>query len=381
MKLTHLIIYMQSVLIVLTACTNRQSHSDGSISAETMVVQEDLVLPLDSMTSQQTPYMQLVNDSLLAFFNMPTYEICIYNIRSKNLHQKIKIYQEGPNAVNGCESFYYQNPDSIWMYAPWGGRIFLLDEQGNLKDKRIIGDKSFNSSYSVYPYPMTDAPYIVRNGNHFLQGMAGHTEDSKIKPAVSLIYNYSKDSVCLGNEYPEVYGDMTTLYDNWDVFAYLQTSYTLSPNGEIVTSFHVSDSIYVHNPETGMRKSYYCGYSGHKNIYKGIAGGTDATIQKFIESTQYGAVIYDRFRDRYYRIIRLPLKEYDQDKLRIEMLKKPLALIIMDGNFNIIGEYAMPEDKYYTSHIFVSPDGVNINVLSDDDDFLKFKVFKPVALQ
>lgn len=211
--------------------------------------------------------------------------------------------------------------------------------------------------------------------------MLDSLEDSKIKPAVSLIYNYSKDSVCLGNEYPEVYGDMTTLYDNWDVFAYLQTSYTLSPNGEIVTSFHASDSIYVLNPETGMRKSYYCGYSGHKNIYKGIAGGTDAKIQKFIESTQYGAVLYDKFRDRYYRIIRLPLKEYDPDELRIEMLRKPLALIIMDGNFNIIGEYALPEDKYYTSHIFVSPDGVNINVLSDDDDFLKFKVFKPVTLQ
>lgn len=379
MQFTRFAIVMLSALFVLTACSNRKESSVADPWTKSLSMQDDLILPLDSSTSQQTPYMQLVNDSSLAIFNAPMSEICIYNIHSRQLSRKIKIYREGPNAVNGCEAFFYQNNDSIWFYAPWGKRIFLLDDHGVVKDKRNISKLISNSP--VYPYPMTDAPYIVRNNSHFLQGMAGNSNESKTNPAASIIYDYQANTISYANKYPEIYGNPNRLFDNWDKFAYLQTSYTLSPENEIITSFHASDSIYVFNLLTETYRSYYAGYSHPLSISAGIANSQDAKIQDFIEGSQYAAILYDRFNNLYYRLVRLPLEDYNHNNLRMEILRKPLAIIILNKDFNIIGEYELPNERYYTSHIFVNSEGININVLSDDDDFLRFKVFKPIELQ
>ena len=72
----------------------------------------------------------------------------------------------------------------------------------------------------------------------------------------------------------------------------------------------------------------------------------------------------------YYRLFCLPLKE-GNDKWQ------PVGLIVLDGDFNYVGEGLFPDDvNLRYSNSFVSKKGLNIQVMTDNDDLMTFYQFK-----
>jgi hypothetical protein len=57
---------------------------------------------------------------------------------------------------------------------------------------------------------------------------------------------------------------------------------------------------------------------------------------------------------------------------------KNLSIVIMDSEFNKVGEYDLMEKTGMGKHAFVSEEGLHIQILSDDDDYMKFITLKPV---
>lgn len=369
--------FLSAGILSLPACMPKNRTIEGELTMKEVAALE---LPLDSITTQETSYMQLVDDSTLAFFNKPTYDICLYNLNSRFMESRINLKREGPNAVNGIDAFYVAGKDSLWLYASWGRIIYLLDGTGILREKKEItedSEKSIGSHphYSVSPFPTTTAPYIVTNGKHILQGMDGITLNGTL-PGATLIYNWEANKATTGNPYPSIYGEADKIQDNWDTFGYRETYYTLNPRHEIVTSFPASDSLYVYSPDNGTTRGYYAGYSGKVNISPGVPSDPDKKVRKFISQHQYSGILYDKFNHLYYRIIRLPGNE-NTDNVRKELSKKPVGIIILDDNFNKVGEYMLPDDRYYTMNAFVSTNGLHVNTFSENDDIMTFRVFKP----
>lgn len=88
-------------------------------------------------------------------------------------------------------------------------------------------------------------------------------------------------------------------------------------------------------------------------------------------------MLYDKYNKVYYRMLRLPVEDYDVDTDFNEAIKyKPIAVIVLDEKFHIIGESVLPEGSYLPGHCFVTPVGLFVNSESDDDDYMKFRVFK-----
>ncbi len=56
------------------------------------------VIPIDSVTIQQPRYLQLINDSTLCFYNLPSHHLCLANLNTKEI-TKIALHRDGPNAV------------------------------------------------------------------------------------------------------------------------------------------------------------------------------------------------------------------------------------------------------------------------------------------
>ena len=152
--------------ICVAALVGCQGHR-GTDREMSLSLQEQApcLIPLDSLTSQETDYLQLVSDSVLAFFNRPTYHICFYNFNSGRT-DKIKIYQEGPNALNGIDAFCYVSPDSIWLYESWGNMITRIDSIGEIKEKHELStyknSAGDNLRYAVTPLASASAPYVVK---------------------------------------------------------------------------------------------------------------------------------------------------------------------------------------------------------------------------
>ena len=87
-------------------------------------------------------------------------------------------------------------------------------------------------------------------------------------------------------------------------------------------------------------------------------------------------IIYDKYRNVYYRVASIGLTddEYRNDK-RIKI--KQTSVIILDENFNKIGETLFPRFEYTAQIAFVSPDGLCVGKYEksmENEDFMYFGV-------
>lgn len=79
----------------------------------------------------------------------------------------------------------------------------------------------------------------------------------------------------------------------------------------------------------------------------------------------YLGIHYDRFRDLYYRIAKLPAgdnKDYILERSAVySRFPRQFSVIVLDKNLNVIGEHLLPADTYVTRNITVIKEGLIIS--------------------
>lgn len=90
----------------------------------------------------------------------------------------------------------------------------------------------------------------------------------------------------------------------------------------------------------------------------------------------YGAILFDPWRKVYYRFMQQGIKT-TIDKTPIN--NKPVIVIIMDENWNSLGETNMGLAKqWHWTNSFVTSEGLNIEYIDftdTDEMYLNFKIF------
>lgn len=367
------------IALSVSACGNRDVNGRLGDNKYTMLQRENKYFALDSLTTQETNYIQMIDDDRVALYNPPGNTICVFNHHTGSELEKIQLYKEGPHAVRGIQGFYYHNTDSIWLYQSWENMLVLVNHKGEIINRNVLREKynqvSLQQSCSVSPFPFSDMP-IMKWGDWFiLQGMNGPEVKDGFSPACTLLYNICTDEVRLINEYPTLYGKTSEMNDNWGTFSYRAVPYTINDEQGMILSFPADDSIRVNNLIDGTTTCYFAGYS-KKHPARPISGNQKSDLQRhYLEQIQYAGIFYDKYRNLYYRLALLPILDYDvNDETTHE---KPLSVIILDSSFSKVGEFDLGKGRYYYRHSFVAEEGLCINVYSEDDDYLKFITLIP----
>lgn len=96
----------------------------------------------------------------------------------------------------------------------------------------------------------------------------------------------------------------------------------------------------------------------------------------YVENPTYEGISYDRYRQLYYRVVRMPWSDYKTGEYGN---KKPIGIIVLDHNFNIVGEAVLPNLpeglSYYPYNFFATSEGLNIQVLNGNDDAMLYYCF------
>lgn len=90
--------------------------------------------------------------------------------------------------------------------------------------------------------------------------------------------------------------------------------------------------------------------------------GFKQMLKLMCESPNYGNLIYDKYRRVYYRVA-YPKTEIEPDENCMDVWqygRKLFSLIILDADFNIVGETLLPEYTYNSTLMFVREDGLYI---------------------
>ena len=164
------------------------------------------------------------------------------------------------------------------------------------------------------------------------------------------------------------------------MFYYKLPSYDLTPAGEMVISFQADDSLRVYNLQTKKSRSYFAGHSIPYKIRPARSSSMVDAVHSMLDQMQYAGVFYDRWNELYYRVMTLPVTE-DYDVNSRDFPARNLAVVILDKDFQKVGEYNIQEKSKWYGFIFVSPEGLHIQVFSDNDDYMHFMTLKPEKLR
>jgi hypothetical protein len=341
---------------------------------------------LDDNTSQIVSYFQVftIDDTLrFTMYNNTVFKkiILIFDISTGNVVDSVTLHKEGPYAVgNNIQGYYIHNMDSIYLYDHWQYTLLLVNRSGEIINRIKLMEK-FMSDHSPivpsYPYPCMDMPIRKINNTFILQGMSGQISNTQKNPipTVTALCNLSDATVKFVNSYPEIYGDTENLMNHWGAFSYRTVAYDLNDKGEMVLSYPADDHISVYDINSDTTRRYFAGYSKKDIIRQMDASRLDELLQ-YLENTQYGNIHFDPYRNLYYRFVNQPFYDYDINDPETQI--KKLSIVILDSEFNKVGEYDLKEKTSMSRHAFVSEEGLHIQILSDNDDYMKFITLKPV---
>ena len=382
----HIVILLSCLMLI--SCSNSNEFT-GRMGKETYTMQE---MPykqflLDENTTQNTNYIQLliVDDSLrFTMFNPAKNNILIFDLLKGNVLDSIQLYKEGPDGVsNNIRGYYIINMDSVYLYDYWAKMLILVNHTGKIINKNNLSEMFImsgdDSVIPSSPFPTTDLPIRIVNNHVILQGMNGPMKSQGNQmPMSSALFDFSKNTMLFANPYPKIYGDPKEITESWGTFSYRVVPYDLNDNNQMVLSFPADDSISVYDVVTHKTKRYFAGYS-KEDIIKPLRKKTMVgDMEHYLENTQYAGIFFDKYRELYFRLVLNPLYDYDPNDPKTQI--KKIGIIILDKDFNKVGEYDLKDKTDRYRNCFVSPDGFHIHILSDDDDYLKFITLKPIKI-
>lgn len=345
---------------------------------------------LDESSDGMFDYVQYIdNDTLpmFSFLNIHLNAIYLYDMRTCELLDTIVFQKEGNDGVGALQGYHYINADSIITYQAGSGRIALADSEGHVKQRYVLMDMGQQQAPDqVLPNPdvTTDNPILY--ANHLVSMGGGYYSESSIEITgrvyTTLHYNLATGEISYANRYPEIYRKW-----DWGMHGYYRSLNTaLDKDNNILISFAADHNLWRYNPETGISDSLYAGSREVKSIkpfstapkeymYQGAPA---AAVQDWYETQpSYDAILYDPWRQLYYRFVRFPRA----DALKNFFNNKPVGIIVLDKDLKYLGEERFPENNvgYDTFDAFVTPEGLFMKPLvSEDEDKVTFYQYQVI---
>jgi hypothetical protein len=366
------------VSLIFITCNSQLQKTD--INKYTFDVKESLSLPLDTLTGFNSSSIQnvLIGDEEFLFqlyITGSNPSISVFDLREKKLDRKIYLSQEGPNGVPNPFGLFVLNYDSIFVHArPL--HLYLINRFGSVINRINISD----GTLEIEPTVMlnTIKPAIYRDNKIYLCAELIYAkpiiDHSKIPVVIKLDINTKEISYPFyrTDKYQEGQWGMTSTHARF--------YQTYNPDKDLMVHSHGNDGyVYVYDELNNMSK-YYAGSSSMKEIKPYSKSKVLEPSESFrYEATTgaYNSIMYDRYRKMYYRFTFLPVEDIATQP---SVFYGRIAIIILDDNFQKVGEYVLPKGYEHTMS-FVGKAGLHIasrSKYSQDEDHLTFDIFVPV---
>ena len=385
MKITSFICLVSC--ICLFACQDSPKESIATYDIG-LAESKKIVLPVDENTYYMSKSMfqfEEDNKEYLYFgnFQKNQYEILIYDLENHNLYKRIPLLKEGPNGVpsiSGCKPF--EDSNTYFLFQHHLRRLSIINDQGELLRYYPVKlpEGQFTHcddgwSYFFNPSFCVDSVVYFRHGLNKAQMKTHEWKDVSMFTYLNM---KNGEVGPLPLHYPSIFDHDVENPAGGFKFSY---DYNYEQN-KLVCSFTGYDSLMVSDDLQNVR--WYNGKSRYMESIRPIlyeASGGIQSLAKLKERGKYHNLMYDRYRDVYYRIAELPYEFKQNESPFDDPRGREFSIIIFDKDFNIIGETKFPGNKYFYKMSFVGRDGLYIseNNLANpefDEDKLVFACFK-----
>lgn len=333
---------------------------------------------IDLRTNYFTQYVDTkYTDSAtyLVYENRLKPAIQFYDLEADTLSFEIPLEMEGPDGVGRIRGVYIKSIDSIYVLNSMAYKVFHVNSKGKvLRTYSWINNKEQSKTVSMAGI-YTASPAIYKDGklNMFAVPETGPVKkETFTEGKVNLQLDIESGLVNYNYNYPKLYTEGN--YGNF----YINISRTLSPQNSIVYSFGADP--FLHETNYGGRDiSYYAG----SNFFEAPKPYKDVNKrdENSIESTKFTGIMYDKFREVYYRIATGGIPLINNQNEKNSFYDKPISIITLSKDFKVLGETLLPEKKHDYRCWFVAENGLyisNSNPKNPDlqEDKLSFTIYR-----
>lgn len=121
-------------------------------------------------------------------------------------------------------------------------------------------------------------------------------------------------------------------------------------------------------------------FVNNMNVYEGNLQDVRYNQKYETEEPRYWQVMYDPYREQYYRIV-LHRQKYANDIRVNQFHEKPWSIMVFDKNFRKLGEDNFPAKKFFPEDLFVGKEGLYVSNAAVEkggkiNKYLSFTLFK-----
>lgn len=357
--------------MLISACASDKTHNPYMLKLSN----KSMVFNIDTYSKNDLFVYSIYEDkngqSHFTFQNPNGNTVLFYDLNTQALKCKLNLPIEGNNGVGFANGYYIHNLDSIYIPNRDIEEISLINQEGILitkysYEKENLSLFDISSAYLKQPTIIGRTMYLYSGPNRYIE-----------HDPVSIKFDMDTHEVTpLPFDYPEYPGSDIKLKKYG-----LETAFSRCFDGEhFVYSFYYDENIYIATPEHDtirkipVRSKYFNKVT--------LPNELTASPEDFCENSWYGNLLYDPYREVYYRIA-FPKTDLDKGVNPIELARfgrKNFSIIILNKDFEIIGETKFPDYTFNSNIMFIQKDGLYISdshYLNPqfNDDILSFKCF------
>ena len=377
------------VLLIATSwsCNNQSKNSPSNSYKYELETDlgKDLKFPINDDTNfsfpSLFPYTDETGKEYLTFMSHMNNEILFYDLQTGEYLFNTKLEKEGPDGVGITFGYHIEDLNNIYITSHLLG-LSKVDKSGTKKQFIEYGETdnghrvvpNFTSSSYIY------APAVIYNKRIYITQQPYPGVKKSVIPVSIAIDTISQTFKELPFRFPNLISDDDPMEN------IIGVPFGREFDGkQFIYSFHFDESIYVTNIETNEEKktlasSKYISYL--KTIR--VSDDREATYKASLESSYYHNILFDKYRNVYYRFAIIGSEVSKNHEYTFFDIYTngfiTFSVIILDENFNIIGETLFPKYTYNPTIAFVHKNGLYISDShllnpSFDENVLSFKCF------
>lgn len=332
---------------------------------------------LDSNTSYQTLMMSVYavpksSKRYLVYENRIGQTVQFYDFDEGNLAKEIKYEREGPNGVGKIRGFYVHTLDSVYLMSSKHYQLILVDSMGKVLNRYPLISRDTQVADWSLPAIYTSTPAILKDG---ILNFFGFPESKPIHKKQPVLAIQLSNFVCeLRYRYPKLY----QMGESWGMLGG-QVSVTATPTGSFLYSFACDPYVYeTTDHETDLK--HFAGSRFFERTEPWEKGMGDGAEEAYVTRSCFRGIVYDSFREVYYRFTHLKLPALNARNERNTIWNKPMSVIILNNKFQVIGETRLESNRYDFRNWLVVKEGLlicNSNQHNPDleEGKLKFTLF------
>lgn len=356
--------------IYISACTTTPNKDDYQLVKSNKLKEIYIGNTVDPVTNNLDFYEEDGKEYIIyAHMN----DLHFYDLDTGEEVNKIRYQVEGPDGIGHLGGFYIHNLDTIFLLNSFN--MILTNNKGKVLKRVNLPNEIINNSHITIKTHIShiyNRPFNMNRKLYIPTHSMTEEVDITSKSPLEIIFDLETDSISLSlNNYPKT--------ANLIYFSRIRN------NKLMLVSFMNSNNLYLYK-ENNKELEIPCKSKYAPKKIKDLGTGSDLreSVMISIEMQKYSSILYDPYQKLYYRFF-YPGYEVDKNQT-LEyywMMKdnlKVFSVMIIDEQFEVIGETLMPVEHYNLSTYFINKDGLHfslhVNHPDFNPDYLQFANFK-----